>query len=74
MANTKKTYLYGVCLITMALSIFAAIRLINTLLNWLFDGTRQYSWGGYELALPLAMLVVSAPLFFIHWRMAKREQ
>jgi hypothetical protein len=71
MANIKKIYLYAICLVTMAISIFAGIRLLNIALDLLFENT--YSNWNEQLPFPVAALVICLPIFLIHWHMARKE-
>jgi hypothetical protein len=67
MANVRRWYVYLVCLISLQLAAWALIDLVSAILTL----------GGIELVQaalgPVALLVVSVPVFGVHWFWAQRS-
>jgi hypothetical protein len=72
----KKVYLYSVSIISLGVLMIGAIIFVYQLLALLFvQNTSGYSNNEFQSTMPIAlsMIIVGAPVWYYHWRMARRE-
>ncbi len=72
MNTTKRLYFYGVAFVTLVVAANGVALLIQFLIDLIV--ARAISGGSEDQAsLGIAMVVVGAPLWFVHWQYAQRQ-
>lgn len=77
LAPVRRTYVYIVAFVSLAVTLVGVSGLIDTLLRmWLDRETSAYGTGVFSrgLASNIGLLLVATPIFLIHWSLAQRHR
>jgi hypothetical protein len=77
LAPVRRTYIYIVAFISLAVTLSGIGSLVDTLLRlWLDSGEAAYGLFGYSrgIASSAGLLLVATPIFLIHWGLAQRHR
>ncbi len=72
MNTMKRLYIYGVSFVALVVTANGTSLLLRYLLD-LVTGRRIAGGTAEQLSLGVAMIVVAAPLWTVHWLMARRQ-
>lgn len=72
MGSVKKAYLYLIYLVSTGIFLVGAIMIAHTIISLFIYSDDNYVQSA-NIAIGIAMMALSAPVFAVHWAYARRK-